>query len=79
MKLIIDIDEDTYKSIIEKYGTFPREWKEWGLEAIRKGIPLENIKTEIYKLAVEEEVLSIKAGMLAGVQIIDKYMGGDNR
>lgn len=41
MKLLIDIDEDKYKSIVEMYDTFTAEMKEWGLEVIRNGKPLD--------------------------------------
>ena len=40
MKLIIDISEEVYKIICDKYVTFPREMKEWGLEAIKNGTPI---------------------------------------
>jgi hypothetical protein len=40
MKLIIDIPEEHYRTICDKYGTFPREMKEWGLESIKNGTPI---------------------------------------
>lgn len=40
IKVLIDIPEEVYKAICDKYGTFPREMKEWGLEAIKNGIPV---------------------------------------
>ena len=40
IELVIKISEDNYKSIIEKYDTFPKQMKEWGLSAIKNGIPL---------------------------------------
>ena len=42
MKLIIDIPEEAYKTICDKYATFPKEMKEWGLEAIKNGKPIPN-------------------------------------
>ena len=47
MKLIIDISEEKYIAIKNNLGTFPREYKEWGLQAIAEGIPLDDIKAEI--------------------------------
>lgn len=41
MQIVIDIDEDKYKSIVEMYDTFTAEMKEWGLEAIKNGTPLD--------------------------------------
>lgn len=44
MQLIVDIPDEKYNVIkSELYNTFPAEMKEWGLEAIRKGIPLSKI------------------------------------
>lgn len=40
MQIVIEIPEDKYKAIVEKYDTFPREMKEWGLDAIKNGTPL---------------------------------------
>lgn len=40
MKIVIEISEDKYKRIVEKYDTFPVEMKEWGLNAIKNGTPL---------------------------------------
>ncbi len=40
MKIVIEIQEDKYKRIVEKYDTFPAEMKEWGLNAIKNGTPL---------------------------------------
>lgn len=40
MKLIIDIPEEVYKIICDKYDTFPKEMKEWGLEAIKNCTPI---------------------------------------
>jgi hypothetical protein len=40
VELVIKIPKEQYNDIIEHYNTFPNEWKKWGLEAIRKGIPL---------------------------------------
>ena len=45
MKLIIDIPEEKYTAIKNNLGTFPREYKEWGLQAIADGTPLDDIKT----------------------------------
>ena len=42
MKVVIDISDEKYSVIkSELYNTFPAELKEWGLEAIRKGTPLQ--------------------------------------
>lgn len=41
MKVIVDIPDEKYKVIkSETYYTFPKEMKEWGLEAIRNGTQL---------------------------------------
>ena len=41
MKIIIDLAEDAYNVInSDAYYTFPSEMKEWGIEAIRNGTPL---------------------------------------
>ena len=45
MKVLIDIDEETYKTICDKYATFPKEMKEWGLEAIKNGTPIPDNRT----------------------------------
>lgn len=56
MKLVIDIDQETYERIVNMYGTFPAEWKRWGLEAIKNGTPLpkgfktQKEKDEEYKI-----------------------------
>lgn len=48
MKLIIDIPEEQYNTIkSDLYNTFTAEMKKWGLGAIRNGIPLDNLRTEI--------------------------------
>ena len=39
MKLIVDIPEETYTAIKNNLDTFPRKYKEWGLQAIADGIP----------------------------------------
>lgn len=40
MKIVIDIPDEQYNDIAEHYNTFPNEWKKWGLQAIKNGIPL---------------------------------------
>lgn len=41
MLIVIDIDKEKYDVIkSDLYSTFPAEMKEWGLEAIRNGIPM---------------------------------------
>lgn len=41
MKIVIDIPDEKYEVIKSvSYYTFPKEMKEWGLEAIRNGTPL---------------------------------------
>lgn len=40
MKLIIDMPADVCAVICSKYDTFPEEWKEWGLRAIKEGTAL---------------------------------------
>lgn len=47
MKLIIDIPEEKYTAIKNNLGTFPKEFKDWGLQAIHDGTPLDDIKAEI--------------------------------
>ena len=42
MKVLIDISEEVYKTICDKYDTFPKEMKEWGLEAIKNGTLIPN-------------------------------------
>ena len=60
MKLIIDIPEDVYKPICNKYGTFPREMKEWGLEAIKNGTPIPDNATngEVIKAMFPDNVFA---------------------
>ena len=40
MKIVIRIPKEKYKAITDMYETFPKEMKEWGLEAIKNGTPL---------------------------------------
>ena len=41
MQIVIDIPDEKYNVINSVlYNTFPAEMKEWGLEAIRNGVPL---------------------------------------
>ena len=44
MQIVIELPEDKFKAIIEKYDTFPKEMKEWGLDAIKNGTPLSKAK-----------------------------------
>jgi hypothetical protein len=69
---LIDIDEDVYKSICDKYATFPKEMKEWGLEAIKNSIPLEQIRAEMKDLAKGEP--KYVNGVMNCLEIIDKYL-----
>lgn len=39
MKLIINISDEIYNKIVTKFRTFPKEMKDWGLRAIRYGVP----------------------------------------
>lgn len=40
IELVIKIPEEKYKAITEMYETFPKDMKDWGLEAIKNGTPL---------------------------------------
>jgi hypothetical protein len=43
MQVVIDIPEEQYNTIKSNlYDTFPAEMKEWGLEAIKNGTPLQS-------------------------------------
>ena len=55
MKLIVDIPEEKYMAIKNNLDTFPRKYKEWGLQAIAEGTPLDDIKAEIEKYREDEE------------------------
>lgn len=73
MKLIIDIDDETYNDIQSrdwKNGVFSEEWK-----AIHNGIPLDNLRAEIIQTADEEQKHDKKwaIGLRYAVKIIDKY------
>ena len=46
-KIVIDMDEETYRSIVDKYDTFPAEWKRWGLGAIKNGTLLSKVFEDI--------------------------------
>ena len=46
MKEMIEIQDDIYKAIVEKYETFPADYKHWGLEAIKNGTPVQNDSEE---------------------------------
>ena len=52
MQIVIEIPEDKYKRIVEKYDTFPVEMKEWGLDSIKNGTPIQpeedNVITKYY-------------------------------
>ena len=59
MKLVIDIDQETYERIVNMYGTFPVEWRKWGLEAIKNGVLLpKGFKTQKEK---DEEYRAINS------------------
>lgn len=53
IQVIIDIPEEKYTAIKNNLGTFPREYKEWGLQAIADGTPLDDIKTLKHRLYLE--------------------------
>lgn len=79
MRLIIDIPEEKYDAIkSELYRTFPAEMKEWGLEAIRNGTPLDKIRAEIEQHAypIVHGVNNHEKGMtLYGIlQVIDQHV-----
>lgn len=49
MELVIKIDDDKYNSIMTMYDTFPLDMKEWGLQAIHDGVPLDKHDEELIK------------------------------
>ena len=72
MKLIIDIDEETYNDIQSrdwKNGVFSEEWK-----AIHNGIPLDKIRAEIEQIT---DTMGVSYNQYLSkidvLQIIDKY------
>jgi hypothetical protein len=42
MQIVIDIPKEQYDVIQNNFNTFSAEMKEWGLEAIRNGTPLQS-------------------------------------
>ena len=74
MKLIIDIDEETYNDIQSrdwKNGVFSEEWK-----AIHNGIPLDNLRAEITEYK-DDKIIHAERNELIDIVlgIIDKYRG----
>lgn len=70
MKLIIDIDEEIYKSI--KIGMRNRDDMAKIGEAIEDGIPLDKIRAEIIQ-SIQNGTLKIESGNEELFRIIDKY------
>ena len=74
MKLIIDIDDETYNDIQSrdwKNGAFSEEWK-----AIHNGIPLDTIRAEITEYK-DDKVIHLERNEMIDIVlgIIDKYKG----
>ena len=60
MQIVIDIPKEKYDVIKSSlYNTFPVEMKEWGLEAIRNGTPLEE---ELHREKEQAYYLGYKDG-----------------
>lgn len=55
MELVIKIPREKYKAITEMYETFPKDMKEWGLEAIKNGTPLPEYHGRLGDLDALEE------------------------
>lgn len=55
IELVIKIPREKYKAITEMYETFPKDMKEWGLEAIKNGTAVEMAEDCISR----EEVIQI--------------------
>lgn len=67
MKLLIDIDEERYNRIIEHYDTFSISMKYWGVEAIKEGQPIHELRVlELPKYDIDElkKLLNDKFGYL---------------
>ena len=73
MKLIIDINEDDYEYM--KNGYVPHSFNMF--YAIKNGISLDKIRTEIEQIADEEREHDEKwaIGLRYAVKIIDNYIG----
>ena len=75
MKLIIDIDEEIYKSI--KIGMRNRDDMAEIGEAVENGIPLDDLRAEIADLADSDAYgdyqQGFNFGLMRAAQIIDKY------
>ena len=41
MQIAIDIDKERYNEIVNHYDTFPKQMRDYGVEAIRNGTVLE--------------------------------------
>ena len=41
MQILIDIDKERYNEIVNHYDTFPKQMRDYGVEAIRNGTVLE--------------------------------------
>lgn len=74
MQIVIDIPKEKYKTICEMYGTFPKEMKDWGLEAIKNGTPLNEIRAEIAKYK-DDKIIHLERNEMIDMvlEIIDKY------
>lgn len=80
MKLIIDIPENEYigiKSFPNANTSYP--WTIHLYDAVKNGIPLENIKAEIERgsklLCVGSFEKGIAKGLKVALEIIDKHIG----
>ena len=72
MKLIIDINDDTYKRVISDSKTYVLD-EIFVENAIYNGTPLDDIKAEIEELPFDHYLN--KKGIL---KIIDKHIGKEN-
>ena len=79
MKVIVDIPAEVYKDI-NKDTVFYNDYEEELRDAIRNGIPLEKITTEIRRIVDEETEHDEKwaRGLQYSLCIIDKYRNGEN-
>ena len=80
MQIVIDIPEEVYKDI-NKDTVFYNDYEEELRDAIRNGIPLEQITAEIRQIVDEETEHDEKwaRGLHYALCIIDKHISGDMR
>ena len=84
IKLVVEIDEERYKSICDvvekaKKVNVP-SW--YAHKIIANGIPLDNLRAEIDEIEINGHIRDVEcfsAGINTALNVIDKYMKGEQK